>query len=68
MFNPRAANEMARRLEDATRPLLHHPEMGRMGRHSVREVATVYPYLIRYRVTDEVISIVTIRHGARRPL
>ena len=68
MFNPRAAAELAKRLEDATLPLLDHPAMGRMGRHGVRELATIHPYLIRYRVTDEVIDIVTIRHGARRPL
>lgn len=68
MFNPRAAAELAKRLEDATNPLRDYPEMGRKGRHGVRELTTVQPYLIRYRVVGDVIDIVTIRHGARRPL
>jgi len=66
MFNPRAAADLAKRLEGVTQPLLDYPEMGRMGRHGVRELVTVHPYLVRYRVTDEKIEIVTIRHGARR--
>jgi plasmid stabilization system protein ParE len=32
-----------------------------------REIVTVRPYLIRYRVESEAIVILGVRHGARRP-
>ena len=34
----------------------------------MRELATIPPYLIRYRVLDDRVLILRVRHGARRPL
>jgi len=32
-----------------------------------RELLSVNPYAIRYRVVGDAVEIVTIRHGAREP-
>ncbi|WP_397399869.1 type II toxin-antitoxin system RelE/ParE family toxin [Phenylobacterium sp.] len=63
-FRPLAAQRMAQRLKLAGDSLAEHPERGRpVG--ELRELATVSPYLIRYRVRLDVVQIVRIRHGAR---
>jgi len=55
---------MAQRLKLAAASLADHPDRGRVtGR--LRELATIPPYLIRYRVTADAVTIVRIRHGAR---
>lgn len=55
---------MAQRLKLAAASLAEFPERGRVS-GSLRELATVPPYLIRYRVGAGVVQIVRIRHGAR---
>jgi addiction module RelE/StbE family toxin len=65
-FRPLAAQRMAQRLRLAAESLSDHPDRGRIA-GSFRELATVPPYLIRYRVTPDEIQIARIRHGARRP-
>jgi addiction module RelE/StbE family toxin len=66
-FSPLAAQRMAIRLVSAGMSLASHPERGRSIGRGRRELATVPPYLILYRVRGEVVEILAIRHGARRP-
>jgi len=63
-FRPLAAQRMAQRLKLAGESLAEHPERGRPA-GGLRELATVPPYLIRYRVKADAVQIVRIRHGAR---
>jgi plasmid stabilization system protein ParE len=46
--------------------LATHPHRGRAVYGSVRELVVVRPYLIRYRVTEEAVQIMRIKHGAQR--
>jgi toxin ParE1/3/4 len=66
-FNPIAANRLVRRLLTAAEELPDTPQMGRPIRSGRRELVSVWPYLIRYRVADDAIVILRIRHGRRRP-
>jgi toxin ParE1/3/4 len=66
-FNPRAADRIAKRLIEACDGLGDTPHIGRPIRLARRELASVWPYLIRYRVTDDAVIILRIRHGRRRP-
>ncbi|MGH7023744.1 MAG: type II toxin-antitoxin system RelE/ParE family toxin [Caulobacteraceae bacterium] len=67
-FNPLAAQRMALRLIAAGESLAIYPERGRPAAGGRRELATVPPYLIRYRTRGETLEIITVRHGARRPV
>ncbi|MFZ5669496.1 MAG: type II toxin-antitoxin system RelE/ParE family toxin [Pseudomonadota bacterium] len=63
---PRAATRLATRLFNAGQSLEHFPRRGRPIGDNWRELTSVRPYLIRYRIRDDVVEILTIRHGARR--
>ena len=65
-FNPLAAQRMALRLTAAGMSLADHPLRGRAIGGGRRELVTVPPYLIRYRVRGDTVEILAIRHGARR--
>ena len=65
-FNPLAAQRMAIRLIAAGESLVTYPERSRSSSGGRRELATVPPYLIRYRIRGETVEIITVRHGARR--
>jgi len=62
-FNPGAAQRMARRLIEAGDSLRTFPERGRPVANGRRELPTVPPYIIRYRVEGEDVLILRIRHG-----
>ena len=66
-FNAPAAARLAQRLQAAVNSLTEHPERGRAASRGLRELATIHPYLIRYRFSDETVIILRIRHGAQRP-
>ncbi|CAN7581989.1 type II toxin-antitoxin system RelE/ParE family toxin [Caulobacter sp. BE254] len=66
-FNAPAAARLAQRLQTAANSLVEHPERGRAASRGLRELATIHPYLIRYRFSDEAVVILRIRHGAQRP-
>ena len=66
-FNPFAANRLVERLLAAAENLPDMPHIGRLIRFGRRELASVWPYLIRYRVTEDEVIILRIRHGRRRP-
>ncbi len=64
-FNASAAARLARRLQAAADSLAEHPERGREAPRGLRELTIIHPYLIRYRVRDDAVVILRIRHGAR---
>jgi len=66
--NPAAAIEVLREVHRKIAMLAEHPRMGRRGRVTgTRELAIVgTPYVVAYRVKDDVVSILRIWHGARR--
>ncbi|MFC4442991.1 type II toxin-antitoxin system RelE/ParE family toxin [Caulobacter henricii] len=64
-FNASAAVRLARRLQSAADSLATHPDRGRETRSGLRELTIIHPYLIRYRVRDDAILILRIRHGAQ---
>ncbi len=64
-FRPLAAQRMAQRLKLAAASLADHPNRGRQAGR-LRELATVPPYLIRYRITPTGVQIIRIKHSAQR--
>jgi toxin ParE1/3/4 len=64
-FNASAAFRLAGRLQIAADSLAEHPERGREAPRGLRELAAIHPYLIRYRIQDDAVIILRIRHGAR---
>ncbi|MBN2973647.1 type II toxin-antitoxin system RelE/ParE family toxin [Roseomonas aeriglobus] len=65
--DPAAASAIVGRLLALGYSLEHFPSRGRpSGR--CRELTTVPPYVLRYSVADDLVRILSIRHGRRRPL
>ena len=66
-FNPTAAQQVAARLLAAGNSLAEMTDRGRpAGRH--REITVIQPYVLRYRLTGDLVTILRVRHGKRRPL
>ncbi len=64
--NPHAASRLAVELLAACDRLGMFPERGRLGFvRGTRELTSVWPYVIAYRVKDQEIEIVRIWHGAQ---
>lgn len=66
-FNPLAAQRLANRLVALADSLDEFAERGRPVGRGLRELTVVWPYIIRYRVTEDTVIILRIRHGAREP-
>jgi plasmid stabilization system protein ParE len=66
-FSPLAAQRFSARLVRAAESLAENPDIGRSVGQGRRELVTIAPYIIRYRITEEAVFILRIRHGARRP-
>lgn len=66
-FNPQAAARLAERIVASGESLVTYPERGRSTEGARRELLTVWPYLIGYRVRGDRVEIVRVRHGARLP-
>ena len=63
---PMAAERFIERLADACAAPCVFPERGRAGRRrGTRELTTVWPYVIVYRVGPQAVTIERIIHGAR---
>lgn len=56
---------MGERLIEAADSLAQFPERGRDAGNGRRELVTVWPYILRYRVEAERVVILRVRHGAR---
>lgn len=64
--NPAAASRIAVQLVAACDRLEHLPERGRPGlAPDTREITTIWPYVIVYRITPEAVQIMRVWHGAR---
>jgi toxin ParE1/3/4 len=67
-FNPQAAARVFDTLIAAGDSLADFPHRGRaVPKSNMRELVTVYPYIVRYRVTRDSVRILRVRHTARRP-
>ena len=64
-FNPTAARRLAERLVAVADSLAEFPNRGRDVGEGRREMTTVWPYILRYRVRDDAVIILRVRHGAR---
>lgn len=65
--NPGAASRIAVALVAAADKLEHFPMGARAGDEpGTRELATIYPYLIVYRIDDDRVQILRVWHGAQR--
>lgn len=67
VFNPAAAAKLAERLVALADSLAEFSYRGRDAGDGRREMTTVWPYILRYRVRDDAVVILRIRHGAREP-
>ena len=65
--SPLAAQRLALRIVAAVESLADNAERGRPVRADVRELTAIWPYLIRYRVEEDTVVVLRVRHGARRP-
>lgn len=64
-FNPQAAERLGERLIAVADSLAEYPDRGRDAGEGRREMTTVWPYVLRYRVEGDAVIILRIRHGAR---
>ena len=66
--NPAAATRMIERIRAAVTRLTEAPALGRPGRLAgTRElVIPGAPYIVPYRVKDDVVQIITVLHSAQR--
>lgn len=66
--NPQAAAELVVEIFKKVNQLSDFPNLGRPGRvPGTRElVITRYPYIIPYRVKDEIVEILRVFHTSRR--
>jgi toxin ParE1/3/4 len=67
VFDATAAERLRRRLFILARSLSVFPDRGRPLPGGRRELVTIAPYLLRYRVIGDTVAILSVRHGARRP-
>lgn len=66
-FNPHAARRLADALLNAGDSLENFPDRGRPVGDNLRELVAVRPYIIRYEIGTNEVTILRVRHGARRP-
>lgn len=65
IFDAVAARRLAERLIEVADSLAEFSERGRDAGGGLREMTTVWPYILRYRVEPERVIILRIRHGAQ---
>lgn len=66
--NPVAAVHLYEQLYQTIEKLAENPRRGRAvpGR-PYREIVSIRPYIIRYRVAADAVYIIRVRHSSRRP-
>src|SRR3954463_6772612 len=64
-FNPAAARRLAARLIEVADSLADFSDRGRDAGGGLREMVSVWPYILRYRAEADAVVILRIRHGAR---
>jgi toxin ParE1/3/4 len=65
VYDPAAAERLGGRLIELADSLAEFPSRGRDAGDGKREMTTVWPYVLRYRVEGERVIILRLRHGAR---
>jgi toxin ParE1/3/4 len=65
LFDPAAADRLAQRLLALGDSLADFPLRGRSASNGTREMLIVRPYILRYRVIEDRVLILGIRHGAQ---
>lgn len=65
--NPSAARRIADALLKAGDSLETLPRRGRPVGDNLRELVAVASYVIRYEIDGDSVTILRVRHGARRP-
>lgn len=65
-FNPAAAQRLMERLVAVADSLTDFPNRGRDAGEGRREMTTVWPYILRYRVEGDRVIIMRVRHGAQQ--
>lgn len=65
-FRPRAAQRLAEDLYAAAEALGEYPERGKPAKRGRRELLVIRPYRIVFRVADEAVFILRVRHTARQ--
>lgn len=65
VYDPAAAGRLGQRLIELADSLSEYPNRGRDAGNGKRELTTVWPYILRYRVEAGRVIILRIRHGAR---
>ena len=65
VHDPAAAERLGRKLIQLADSLMEFPFRGRDAGDGRRELVTVWPYILRYRIEVERVIILRIRHGAR---
>lgn len=66
VFDPDAASRLAIRILDVADTLTIFPDRGRPVAKGLREIMTLVPYVIRYRVIENGdVEILRIRHSAQ---
>jgi toxin ParE1/3/4 len=66
-FNPRAASDLVDALLKTGDGLVNFTHKGRPVGDNLRELTAVHPYIIRYEIVGDEVTILRVRHGARRP-
>ena len=66
-FDPQAADRIGTRLFNLGESLADFPHRGRPAGGGQREMTNVPPYILRYDVQGDLVTILAIRHGARQP-
>jgi addiction module RelE/StbE family toxin len=68
--NPAAATQVEEAIRNAAALLGHFPQMGHLKYLPGVRMMPVrrYPYLIFYTIESDEVRILSVRHGARRPL
>ena len=67
-LNPSAAIDLAQSLFAAGDSLEQNPERGRpVPGTTMRELVVTSSYIIRYRVAGDIVVVLRVRHGSRRP-
>ena len=64
-FDPRASLKTGSRLIALGQSLSIFPRRGRPIADGLRELTSVPPYIMRYSIVDDVVHILSVRHGAR---
>jgi len=65
VHDPAAASATGAKLFDLGDSLVHFPNRGRRLDDRVREMTNVPPFILRYSVAGDIVSILSVHHGAR---